>query len=74
MPKFQLIENHITRPIPFKRPTPPTPIGMTCGCGKPAEFEVYETAQPHCRSCAYEAIESKSFVVVRQIGGYDDAS
>lgn len=74
MRKLRVVENPITRAIPFKRPTPPTPVGLRCGCGKPAEFEVYENQQPHCRNCAYEAIDSMTFVVVRRIGGYDDAS
>lgn len=74
MPKLRVIDNHITRPIPFKRPTPRVPIGMTCGCDKPAEYEVYEDRQPHCRNCMLEAVDNETFVIVRRIGGYDDAS
>lgn len=73
MPKLHVVENNITRPIPFKRPAPPIPVGPTCGCcGGEADYEVF--GQPHCRKHMLEAIDSETFVEVRRIGGYDDAS
>lgn len=74
MRKFQVIENPMTRPIPFKRPAPPVPVGLTCGCGKPADYELYDSRDPHCRSCMLDAVDNETFVMVRRIGGFDDAS
>jgi len=53
----------------FKRPKE-----ATCGCGAEAEYEVYEHREPHCRRCMLEAVDCATFVVVRRIGGLDDAS
>jgi len=68
----------LTLVIPFKRPdklkretrifTP------TCGCGAEAEYEVYDSLQPHCKSCTQEAMTSTIKPFVRPIGGFDDAS
>lgn len=61
----------LTPVIPYKRPL----FTPTCGCGRPAEYEVYEHREPHCKMCFEEAIDSSVPVLVRRIGGgYDNAS
>lgn len=52
----------------YKSPMP------RCGCGRPAEYEVYEHHEPHCKSHMLEAVDCSTFIVVRRIGGFDDAS
>ncbi|MEK4185621.1 hypothetical protein [Paenibacillus sp. FSL L8-0494] len=76
--KLDEITNRKLTVIPFKRPDKPkhqtrifTP---TCGCGAEAEYEVYNTLQPHCKSCMTEAMTSTIKPFVRPIGGFDDAS
>lgn len=73
LPKLTLV-------IPLKRPDKPkhkrthifTPM---CGnCGREAEWEVYDTLQPHCTACKDEAMDSKIKPFVRPLGGFDDAS
>jgi len=70
----------LTLVIPFRKPDKPkhnqyrtfTPM---CGCGeREAEWEVYDTLQPHCDSCMQEAMTSKIKPFVRPLGGFDDAS
>lgn len=57
------------------KPKRPTRIFTpTCICGREAEYEVYDTRQPHCERHMLEAMDSKIKPFVRQIGGYDDAS
>ncbi|OPG91299.1 hypothetical protein B2I21_34950 [Chryseobacterium mucoviscidosis] len=53
-----------------------SPAEDKCGCGSPADYEVYEgkDRQPHCRGCMLEAVDNTVFITVRRIGGYDDAS
>lgn len=73
LPKLTLV-------IPIKRPDKPkhklthifTP---TCGmCSREAEYEVYDTLQPHCERHMLEAMDSKIKPFVRPLGGFDDAS
>ncbi|WP_029516258.1 hypothetical protein [Paenibacillus polymyxa] len=69
------IENRVlTTVITFKRPdTEPTVSVGKCGCGADPDYEVY--GQPHCKSCMLEAIDNKTFVMVKRWnGGFDDAS
>lgn len=71
MPNLKLVDGKKKdNMIPFISPE------MKCGCGSPADYEVYEgkDKQPHCRSCMLEAVDNTVFVTVRRIGGYDDAS
>lgn len=78
MPNLKLaVDNNMTRSnvVPFTDPKPskPAPIGLTCGlCGGEADYEVF--GQAHCRKHMLEAIDSETYVEVRKIGGYDDAS
>lgn len=64
----------------FKQPNKPKPSPYrfytpTCGnCGADAEWEVYDTLQPHCTKCKDEAITSIPRPFVRELGGFDDAS
>lgn len=44
------------------------------GCPRPAEYELYDIRQPHCKSCMLEAVDSESYVIVRKLNGFDDAS
>ena len=41
---------------------------VRCGCGKPAKYEVYADAQPHCKECHDEATSGKTPVLVRKVG------
>lgn len=51
---------------------PPAP---KCGCGRLAEFEVYDHHEPHCRTCMLDAVDCSVPVLVKRIdGGYDHAS
>lgn len=60
---------HLTKIFTFQPPAP------RCGCGRLAEFEVYEHHEPHCRTCMLEAVDCSVSVLVRRMdGGYDDAS
>lgn len=46
-----------------------------CGCGAPAEYELYEHREPHCKRCMLEAVDCSTYVMVRRLdGGYNDAS
>lgn len=72
LPKLTLV-------IPMKRPDKPKVSAYrtftpTCGCGREAEWEVYDTLQPHCTACKDEAMTSRIKPFVREIGGFDDAS
>jgi hypothetical protein len=70
LPKFTLV-------IPFRKPDKPKQVRIftpTCGCGREAEYEVYDILQPHCKSCMEEAMSSSIKPFVREIGGFDDAS
>lgn len=42
--------------------------GLLCGCGRPAQFEVYEDRQPHCSICMLDAVDCEHQVLVRKIG------
>lgn len=42
-----------------------------CGCGRPAEYEVYEHREPHCKACMLEAIDCSVPVLVRGHDEYD---
>lgn len=70
------VDNNMTRSnvVTFKDPkSKPEPIGLTCGmCGEEADYEVF--GQAHCRKHMLEAIDSESYVEVRRLGGFDDAS
>lgn len=70
MPNLKLVGKKKDNMIPFISPAP------NCGCGSPAEYEVYEgkDRQPHCKGCMLEAVDNSVFITVRRIGGYDDAS
>lgn len=60
----------LTTVIPLRHPGTPK-----CGCGRDAEYEVYEDRQPHCLSHMLEAVDCQISVMVRRIeGGFDDAS
>lgn len=59
---------------PVRSIRPPVPMTPRCGCGKPADYEVYEHHEPHCRNCMLDAVDCSTFIVVRRIGGYGDAS
>ncbi|MCG7406742.1 hypothetical protein MH117_04870 [Paenibacillus sp. ACRRX] len=37
-----------------------------CGCGRLAEYQIYEDEQPHCEQCMKDAIECSEFVMVRK--------
>ncbi|EJW19044.1 hypothetical protein M5X00_04475 [Paenibacillus alvei] len=37
-----------------------------CGCGRTAEYLVYEDEQPHCEACMKEAIECSVYIMVRK--------
>ncbi|MNH94449.1 hypothetical protein D3C73_470700 [compost metagenome] len=50
------------------------PYPAICGCGAPAEYELYDDQQPHCKSCMLEAVDCQTFVMVRTLNGFDDAS
>jgi hypothetical protein len=74
----EITNRRLTLVIPLKRPDKPkrqsciyTP---TCGCGAEAEWEVYDTLQPHCTRHKNEAMTSTIKPFVRPIGGFDDAS
>lgn len=72
LPKLTLV-------IPLKRPDKPKVSAYrtftpSCGCGQEAEWEVYDTLQPHCTACKDEALTSRIKPFVREIGGFDDAS
>ncbi|WP_339259526.1 hypothetical protein MKZ12_07090 [Paenibacillus sp. FSL R5-0713] len=71
MPNLKLVGTKKDNMIPFI-----SPAVSNCGCGSPAEYEVYEgkDRQPHCRGCMLEAVDNRMFITVRKIGGYDDAS
>jgi hypothetical protein len=69
----------LTLVIPIKPPDKPNPnqyrfYTPTCGCGREAEWEVYDTLQPHCTACKDEALTSIPKPFVRELGGFDDAS
>ncbi|MEI2284980.1 hypothetical protein [Paenibacillus polysaccharolyticus] len=72
MPNLKLIRKNSNNVIPIVNPV------TTCGCNKPAEYEVYSgsSKQGHCLNCMLEAVDNKYAVNVRKIGGggYDDAS
>lgn len=42
-----------------------------CGCGRLAEYEVYEHREPHCKACMLEAIDCSVPVLVRVHDEYD---
>ncbi len=72
LPKLTLV-------IPLKRPDKPKKRNVriftpTCGCGREAEWEVYDHLEPHCDSCKNEALTSTIKPFYRPIGGFDDAS
>ncbi|MNL46293.1 hypothetical protein D3C87_1689940 [compost metagenome] len=51
------------------------PYPVKCaGCSRLADYEVYETRQPHCKEHMLEAVDSESYVIVRKLNGFDDAS
>jgi hypothetical protein len=61
--------------LPLKNYTYKYPGTPKCGCGRPAEYEVYDDHQPHCQSCMLEAVDCQIPVMVRRLeGGFDDAS
>lgn len=72
MPNLKLVGTKKDNVIPIISPA------TTCGCNRPAEYEVYEgrTRQGHCLNCMLEAVDNQYAVSVRKIGGggYDDAS
>ncbi|HBS47461.1 MAG TPA: hypothetical protein DEA91_28825 [Paenibacillus sp.] len=75
--KLDDITNRRLTVIPFKRPDKlkQTRIFIpTCICGAEAEWEVYDTLQPHCTRHKNEAMTSTIKPFVRPIGGFDDAS
>ena len=75
--KLDDITNRRLTVIPFKRPDKPKQTRIftpTCGCGAEAEYEVYDTLQPHCERHMLEAMTSTIKPFVRPIGGFDDAS
>lgn len=37
-----------------------------CGCGRPAEFLIYEDEQPHCEECFRDAVECAVYIMVRK--------
>ncbi len=39
----------------------------SCGCGKPAQYLVYEQQKEHCHSCMMEAINCDVPVLVRML-------
>lgn len=41
------------------------------GCEREAQYEVYETNQPHCLPCLLEAIDCSVFVHVRRLDEFD---
>ncbi|WP_405113710.1 hypothetical protein MHH28_07915 [Paenibacillus sp. FSL K6-1217] len=74
LPKLTLV-------IPIKQPSDKPKnkqyrtFTPTCGmCGRDAEYEVYDTLQPHCERHMLEAMDSKIKPFVRPLGGFDDAS
>lgn len=70
MAKKQSEIRRLTSVYTFKRPGEPK-----CGCGRDAEYEVYDHHEPHCQSCMLEAVDCQIPVMVRRIeGGFDDAS
>lgn len=70
----------LTLVIPIRKPDKHKPsqyrtFTPMCGCGeREAEWEVYDTLQPHCTACKDEAMTSRIKPFVREIGGFDDAS
>lgn len=61
--------------LPLKKYTYKYPGTPKCGCGRDAEYEVYDDHQPHCLSHMLEAVDCSISVPVRRIeGGFDDAS
>lgn len=71
MAKKQEEIKKLTHIYTFKRPN----FIPTCGCGAPAEYEVYEHREPHCRVCMLDAVDNSIAISVRTInGGFDDAS
>jgi hypothetical protein len=43
-----------------------------CGCGREAEYEVYEHKEPHCESCFKEALECSVQILARKIDYFED--
>lgn len=41
-------------------------MSPTCGCGRPAEYLVYEDEQPHCEDCYQNAVECEVYIMVRK--------
>lgn len=39
----------------------------TCGCGKKANYEVYQHREPHCQECMLDAVNCAVVVPVRRI-------
>jgi hypothetical protein len=74
--KFTLIETHkrYHKPADKPKPSPYRSYTPACGCGRDAEWEVYDTLQPHCTACKDEALTSIPKPFVRELGGFDDAS
>lgn len=44
-----------------------------CGCGRKAEYEVYQDRQPHCKECMEDAIDCTVPVLVRKINLWEVA-
>ncbi|MEK5415099.1 hypothetical protein [Paenibacillus sp. FSL L8-0708] len=40
---------------------------INCGCGRLAEYEVYDHREPHCHQCMMDAISGKYQVPVRRL-------
>lgn len=80
MAKKQSEIRKFTSVYTLKQPTKPKPspyrtFTPTCGmCNREAEYEVYDTLQPHCERHMLEAMDSKIKPFVRPLGGFDDAS
>lgn len=45
----------------------------TCGCGKKATYEVYESKEPHCTECMLDAVECREQIPVRRIDEFGNA-
>ncbi|MBP1905674.1 hypothetical protein J2Z32_002322 [Paenibacillus turicensis] len=43
-----------------------------CGCGREAEYEVYEHKEPHCESCFKEALECSVQILAKKIDYFED--
>lgn len=44
---------------------------VKCGCGRKAEYAVYNPTQPHCLSCMLEAVDCALSVPVRTLDPWE---